>query len=641
MNEILKKFTVTDPFFGRYESLVNNVVIPYQEKALKDEIPGAEKSHAVENFRLAAEVIETGKNSAEFYGMVFQDSDLAKWLEATAYSIQMSPNEALEKSCDEIIDLIGRAQHKDGYLNTYFTAKDPARRWTNLAEAHELYCAGHMMEAAVAYAECTGKTKLLDIMCGMADHIYERFIVQKTPGYPGHPEIELALMRMYRCTGNEKYLELAKHFVDVRGVDADYFLEEQKVKGWTVWNNNCADREYTQNHVPVREQTEAVGHSVRAVYLYTGMADVAATTQDESLKLACQRLWKNIVERRMYVTGSIGSSYEGEAFTKDFHLPNDTAYAETCASIGLIFFARKMIDLEKKSEYADIMERALYNGVLAGMQLDGKRFFYVNPLEVLPGISGKAITHRHTLPERPKWFACACCPPNVARLLPSIGSYAWSEEGSTVYSHLFIGGMLDLTDTLQGKIKVETNYPYDGKVVYRFEPTQDKMDLTLAIRMPFWSADTSILLNGEEAKFEIRDGYAYLNKAFMAEDEIAVHFDMSVKKVYARNNVSADSGKTAFLRGPLVYCAEGTDNDGDVLGLRVKKESAVTIGEYQADCLEGIVPIEVEGYRMKDQDNLYSFERPQAEACSIHLIPYYAWGNRGLNSMRVWMPEME
>lgn len=637
MDDMLKKFTVTDKFFGYYEALIKDTVVPYQEKVLNDQIEDAEKSHAIENFRLAAKVIESGKCDEAFYGMIFQDSDVAKWLEAAAYTLLMHADEQLEKRCDEVIDLIGRAQHQDGYLNTYFTVKEPDKRWTNLEEAHELYCAGHMMEAAVAYAECTGKTKLLDIMCRMADHIYERFIEDEVPGYPGHPEVELALMRMYRFTKNEKYKRLAQHFIDVRGVDSDYFIKESERYNWTVWGNDCNNKEYTQNHLPVREQTKAVGHAVRAVYLYTGMADVAAETGDESLKKACETLWENITKCRMYVTGAIGSAYEGEAFTKDYHLPNDTAYAETCAAIGLIFFARKMIDLEKNNEYADIMERALYNCVLAGMQLDGTKFFYVNPLEAIPGISGEAVTHRHALPQRPKWFTCACCPPNVARLLSSIGRYAWSEEGNTVYSHLFIGGTLDLTDTSHGKIKVETSYPYGNKVLYRFEPANESMDLTLAIRLPLWSENTSIMLGEKKADYEIRNGYAYLTKAFTAEDIVTVTFDMNIKRIFASSKITADSGKVAFSRGPLVYCAEGVDNDEDVFSLRAKKDGEIEA--YSSEKLNGIVEIKIDGYKVSDSKLLYSTVRPEVEPCKITLIPYYTWGNRGLNQMRVWLPE--
>ncbi|WMJ90010.1 glycoside hydrolase family 127 protein [Anaerocolumna sp. MB42-C2] len=639
MSDLLKNFIVSDSFLGRYEKLVKEVVIPYQEKVLKDEIPDTEKSHAIENFRAAAKMLETGTCDDEFYGMVFQDSDVAKWLEAAAYSLLKYPDKELENRCDEVIELIGRAQQRDGYLNTYFTVKMPDKRWTNLEEAHELYCAGHMMEAAVAYAESTGKTKLLNIMSRMADHIYKRFIEEGAEGYPGHPEVELALMRMYRCTKNDKYKELAEHFVNVRGVDSDYFIKESQKYNWTVWGNNSHNKEYAQNQTPVREQTKAVGHAVRAVYLYTGMADVAFETKDQELKNACKTLWDNITQCKMYVTGAIGSAYEGEAFTKDYHLPNDTAYAETCASIGLIFFARKMLDLEKDSRYSDAMERALYNCVLAGMQLDGEKFFYVNPLEVIPGISGEAVTHRHALPQRPKWFACACCPPNVARLLSSVGRYAWSEEGDTVYSHLFIGGTLDLSFTLHGKIEVITEYPYGDRVTYRFKPDDTAMHMTLAIRLPQWSKETVIKLNGKKSNYETKNGYAYLTEEFTAEDEVTVTFDMSVRRIFASGKVSADSCKVAFSRGPLVYCAEGIDNDEDVLSLSVKKESEAE--SYPSNILNGIVEVKIDGYRAITCDSLYTHERPAKETCKLRLIPYYTWGNRGLNQMRVWIPEEE
>lgn len=639
MNDFVKNFHISKGIFGNYEELIRSVVIPYQEKVLKDEIPDAEKSHAVENFRIAAKVLEEGSCGDEFYGMVFQDSDVAKWLEACAYSFAHKKDEKMEARCDEIIDLIGRAAHKDGYLNTYFTVKEPNKRWTNLLEAHELYCAGHMIEAAVAYAECTGKTKLLDIMCGMADHVYHHFIEDGAKGYPGHPEIELALMRLYRFTKNEKYKELALHFINARGVDSDYFVHESEKRDWTVWGNKGNDREYAQNHLPVREQKDAVGHAVRAVYLYTGMADAAKETKDDTLAQACMTLWESITNRRMYVTGAIGSAYEGEAFTKDYHLPNDTAYAETCASIGLIFFARKMIDLEKDSKYADEMERALYNCVLAGMQLDGTIFFYVNPLEVIPGISGEALTHRHALPERPKWFACACCPPNVARLISSISAYAWSQEEKIVYSHLFIGGTLELSKPFNGTIQVETDYPYGDLVSYRFEVEEKAINMTLAIRIPKWSEKFTICLNGESINCPCEQGYAYLTNEFHTGDVVTVQLDMSVKRIFASSKVSDNSQRVAFSRGPLIYCAEGRDNEEDVLSLCVKESG--TIMEEKVDKLGGIIEIQVDGYQCITGDSLYSYERPELKPYHITMIPYYAWGNRGLNQMRVWIPEVK
>ena len=636
--DLIKKFKITDNFFGRYERLIKDSVIPYQENAIKDMIDGAEPSHAVENFRLAAEMLETGKCSSEFYGMVFQDSDVAKWLEGAAYSLALFPDEQLEKRCDEIIDLIGRAQHKDGYLNTYFTVKEPQRRWTNLAEAHELYCEGHMIEAAVAYYECTGKRKLLDIMCRMADHTYKHFITEGAEGYPGHPEIELALMRLYRCTQNKKYLELASAFIDRRGTD-NYFSRESEKRGWSVWGSWTSNSEYNQSHAPVRSQDKAVGHAVRAMYLYTGMADAAMETGDKSLAEACRRLWKNVTLCRMYLTGAIGSAYEGEAFTEDYHLPNDTAYGETCAAIGLIFFARKMLELEQKGEYADVMERALYNCVLAGMELDGTKFFYVNPLEAIPGISGKAATHPHTLPQRPKWFACACCPPNVARLLPSIAEYAWNIKDNTLYSNLFIGGILDLSESLGGKITVDTLYPYDGKISYGFEPTGDKMSLTLAVRIPSWSDSFAFTLDGKPINPQINDGYAYIKGDFTENSIVELTLDMSPKRVYCSPKVSDNTGKAAVMRGPLVYCAEGADNNSDVLSLSLAENGLLTALPYNSQKLMGICEIEADGYRTEIPSALYTASRPERTPCKIKLVPYYSWANRGLNQMRVWLPE--
>lgn len=638
MDNLLKNFIIDDNFMGKYVELITKEVIPYQEKILQDEIEGIEKSHAIENFKAAAEMIETGKCSEEFYGMVFQDSDVAKWLEAAAYSQVIKPDQRLAESCEEVIELIGRAQHKNGYLNTYFTVKEPSKEWTNLCEAHELYCAGHMIEAAVAYAECTGKTKLLEIMCKMADHMYEHFIVEKSPGYPGHPEVELALMRLYNFTQNKKYKELAEHFINIRGIDSDYFIKEGKQRGWTVWGNKGEDKEYAQNQCPVREQQKAVGHAVRAVYLYTGMAEVALASKDESLIEACKTLWNNITECRMYVTGAIGSAYEGEAFTKDYHLPNDTAYGETCAAVGLIFFSRKMLDIEKDGKYADIMERAFYNCVLAGMEQDGKSFFYVNPLEVVPGISGEAVTHKHALPQRPAWFACACCPPNVARMITSIAKYAWSIEGENVYSNLFIGGELNLADSLGGKIKVETNYPLEGTVKYSFKPTKEFMEMTLAIRIPYWSRNTKIIMNGETLDYKAIKGYVYLKSKFKNTDEIVVIFNMEPQRVFAASNVAADSGKVSLMRGPLIYCAEGIDNGGNVLNKLLSREAAINTTSLKD--FPGNYCLEAAGYANKKSNELYSFVRPENIPCNIRFIPYYLWGNRGLTEMRVWIPEI-
>lgn len=594
--DFIKTFQAKDSFWKKYQTLVKEVVIPYQEKVLKDEIPGVEKSHAIANFVAAGQYLKTKQTSDTFYGMVFQDSDVAKWLEAAAYSLYLFPDEALEKECDEIIDVIGNAQHTDGYLNTYFTVKEPGKRWTNLREAHELYCAGHMMEAAVAYATYTGKEKLLQIMCKMADHMYTHFIEEKAQGYPGHPEVELALLRMYDYTKKERYLALATHFIDSRGVQSDFFEQEYKKNTWSVWGSKGENHEYAQNHLPVREQTEAVGHAVRAVYLYTAMADAAKKTKDKTLADACKTLWKSITQKRMYITGGIGSAYEGEAFTKDYHLPNDSAYAETCASVGLIFFAKKMLQLEKNGKYADVLEQALYNCVLAGMELDGTKFFYVNPLEVVPTISGEAASLKHSLPQRPGWFSCACCPPNVARLLESLYEYAFDYEDGIIYFDLYLDGVLDLSQTHQGKIEISTKYPYEDEVEYHFLPQKETMEVSLAIRIPAWSETVTVLKNEEKIAIDVKDGYVYLKDTFSKEDTITLKLDMKPICSYANTNVASDSLKLSVSYGPLVYCAEGADNKKDVLSLVIKQDTSLKLSEFLPDKLGGIKEIYGTGY---------------------------------------------
>ncbi len=456
-NQISIQSYKADGFIGKYQKLVRDVVLPYQYSVLNDEAPDTEKSHVVRNFINAGCAVRGEDVGDGFYGMVFQDSDAAKWIEAAAYSLSLFPDRKLEETVDKLIDIIADAQEPDGYLNTYYTIKDKEKRWTNLHEGHELYCSGHMMEAACAYYEATGKDKLLLVMQKNAEHIYDHFITKGHAGFPGHPEVELALLKMYRLLDNKHCLELAEHFINTRGCDPHFYEKEKEARGWSVWNGNPADTDYSQASKPVRSQSDATGHAVRAVYLYTAMADLAASTDDEELLAACRRLWESITKRQMYLTGGIGSTVHGEAFSVDYDLPNDTAYAETCASIGLLFFASRMLENEVLGEYGDVCERAFYNTVLAGMQLDGRRFFYVNPLEVIPGISGVSPTHRHDLPVRPKWYACACCPPNAARLISSFGKYAYGENADTAFCHLFAAGEISLANGM--KFTCETKYP--------------------------------------------------------------------------------------------------------------------------------------------------------------------------------------
>lgn len=628
----IKNYKSTDGFINHYQKLIKDVVIPYQYDILNDSVENAEKSHVIKNFVNAGKALRNEDCGDGFYGMVFQDSDAAKWLEAVAYSLAEFPDKELEKTADELIELISAAQDSDGYLNTYFTVKDREKRWENLCEGHELYCAGHMMEAATAYFEATGKRTLLDVMKRNADCIYKHFITENAEGCPGHPEVELALLKMFRATDDKRFLELSEHFINVRGTDPFYFEHEKEKRNWTVWGNDGKDHDYQQSGKPVREQTDATGHSVRAVYLYTGMSNLASQTGDDSLKSACKALWKSVTQRRMYVTGGIGSTVNGEAFTVDYDLPNDTAYAETCASIGLIFFASRMLELEVNSEYTDVMERAFYNTVLAGMQLDGKRFFYVNPLEIDTGISGVASTHWHAKTTRPTWYSCACCPPNVARLISSFGKYAYGENDETAFCHLYAEGEIAFDNGLT--LSCETKYPYSFDVKY----TVKNGGKSLALRIPDWSVDFSVTLNGAKADCELKSGYVYL-PVVQTGDCIILTLDSTAHRLYTSTRVPENTGCVAIQRGPLVYCAEGVDNEDDVLSLSLDKNGGIAIGKYDAGLLSGVTPLFADGFRTAKSDKLYSYSEPTRTKAKITLIPYYAWGNRGENQMRVWLPE--
>ena len=631
-NISLKNVQVQDGFWKPMQDLIIETVSPYQEKILNDEIPGVEKSHALANFRIAA-----GMEKGEFYGMVFQDSDVAKWLEAVAYSLVVHPDAELEKRADEVIETIEKAQQEDGYLNTYFTIKEPEHRWQNLQECHELYCAGHMMEAAVAYYDATGKDKLLKVMERMADHIDRRFGPDKITGIPGHQEVEIGLMRLYHTTGEERYCNLAEYFINERGKNPNFFYEESQKRGWTHFGIDPKDTVYNQSFATVYDQKEAVGHSVRAVYMYTAMADIAGTTGDERLYQACVDLWKNMTEKRMYLTAGIGSTGELEAFTKDYDLPNDMVYAETCASIGLIFFAKQMLELEANGKYADVMERAFYNGTISGMQADGKRFFYVNPLEVNPGISGVVPGYKHVLPERPGWYACACCPPNLVRLITSLGKYVWDETDDTIFFHMFVGQKAELE---KADIDVESSYPWEGKVTYHVHSKKEE-EYTLAIHIPGYLKDICVKVNGEQIEWKkfMKNGYLYLTRKW-GESQVEILFDLEVRKVYANKNVREDAGKVALMRGPFVYCFEGVDNGNDLQAMCIDADTQAETFVGKEGVLKDKVCIHVQGYEdERESDALYSEEKPDYQPHELTAIPYYLWGNRGVNQMRVWMLE--
>ncbi|QMA41484.1 glycoside hydrolase family 127 protein [Citrobacter freundii] len=642
----LNNITITDPFLGEYQRLIRDVVIPYQWQALNDEIPEAEPSHALMNYRIAA-----GLEHGEFYGMVFQDSDVTKWLEAVAWSLSQKPDAQLEKTADEVIELLAKAQCEDGYLNTWYTVKEPGLRWTNVAECHEMYCAGHLFEAAVAFFNATGKRRLLEIACRFADHIDTVFGPNEGQlrGYPGHPEIELALMRLYEVTQEPRYQALARFFLEERGQQPYYYdIEFAKRGGTWHWDNwgeawMVKDKAYTHAHKPLAQQSEAVGHAVRSVYLMTGLAHIARMTNDEEKRQTCLRIWNNMVQRRMYITGGIGSQGIGEAFTSDYDLPNDTAYGESCASIGLMMFARRMLEMEGDAHYADVMERAFYNTVLGGMALDGKHFFYVNPLETQP----KSIPHNHIYdhikPVRQRWFGCACCPPNIARTLVAIGHYIFTPRPDALFINFYAGSEAQFTvDAQKLALKIEGNYPWDEQVSIRFNQPQ-VVEHTLALRLPEWCAAPTVQVNGEAAQGKMVKGYLHLHRQWQEGDIITLNLPMPVRRVYANPLVRHAAGKVAIQRGPLVYCLEEADNGAQLHNLSLPKASAFR--EVQGvGLLKGKVLLQAEGVRVltaHEDKPLYSFDNRQTavEKQTLTFIPWFSWANRGEGEMRIWVDE--
>ena len=643
----LNNITITDPFLGEYQRLIRDIVIPYQWQALNDEIPEAEPSHALMNYRIAA-----GLEHGEFYGMVFQDSDVTKWLEAVAWSLSQKPDAQLEKTADEVIELLAKAQCEDGYLNTWYTVKEPGLRWTNVAECHEMYCAGHLFEAAVAFFNATGKRRLLEIACRFADHIDTVFGPNEGQlrGYPGHPEIELALMRLYEVTQEPRYQALARFFLEERGQQPYYYdIEFAKRGGTWHWDNwgeawMVKDKAYTHAHKPLAQQSEAVGHAVRSVYLMTGLAHIARMTNDEEKRQTCLRIWNNMVQRRMYITGGIGSQGIGEAFTSDYDLPNDTAYGESCASIGLMMFARRMLEMEGDAHYADVMERAFYNTVLGGMALDGKHFFYVNPLETQP----KSIPHNHIYdhikPVRQRWFGCACCPPNIARTLVAIGHYIFTPRPDALFINFYAGTEAQFTvDAQTLALKIEGNYPWDEQVSIRFNQPQ-VVEHTLALRLPEWCAAPTVQVNGEAAQGKMVKGYLHLHRLWQEGDIITLNLPMPVRRVYANPQVRHAAGKVAIQRGPLVYCLEEADNGAQLHNLSLPKVSAFR--KIQGvGMLKGKVLLQAEGVRVlsaHEDKPLYSFDNRQTALVkqTLTFIPWFSWANRGEGEMRIWVDEV-
>jgi hypothetical protein len=605
-------------FLGSIIEKIRTKMIPFQLSALKNEVLNAAPSCAIKNFEIAA-----GLKNGEFHGMVFQDSDIGKWIEAAAYSLMLVKNPELENEIDKIIDIIASAQQSDGYLNTYFTLKEPDMKWKNLRECHEMYVAGHLIEGAAAYFKATGKDKFLTVMRRNADCIYEQFGPGKTEGYPGHPELELALYRLSDVTGDKKYTELAALLLNRRGMEPNYFLDEYKKMmdaGEKVhWGDiDRAGLIYTQSHEPIRQQKRAVGHSVRALYLYAGMTDEAILTNDTDLINALDTLWDNVVNKQMYITGGLGSTKHGEAFAEDYELPNDTAYAETCASIAFVFWAKRMLKLHRKSEIADEMERMIYNTILAGANLEHDRYYYVNPLEVIPGISGISPDYNHALPERPAWFGCACCPPNMARLMLSLYDYAYDLNDDELTIHLYVDGTAEWDGV---KVTHTGNYPWEGELCWNIICDRK---IKVMLRIPAWGGH-----GGGYRTYVLDKG----------EHSINLSLNINIRRIYTNPAVRANANCVALMRGPLVYCFESIDNPAPLCALRLPGDSKITAETETSGVLKDMTVLKMQGLKAKTNGALYAESVPEYEPLELKAVPYFAWANRGLNEMRVWVGE--
>jgi DUF1680 family protein len=586
---------------------------PRLQKLRKTTIPTQyqmiEETGRLSNFRRAS-----GKEGGEFKGRFFNDSDVYKWVEAVAFSLASGSDKELCAMAGRVIADIAAAQGEDGYLNTYFMFGRKGERWTNLRDMHELYCAGHLIQAAVAFYRATGERSLLEVACRFADHIAGIFGLSMRSGTPGHPEIEMALVELYRATGKKTYLELSRFLVDKRGVGL------------------IGGSPYHIDHKPFREQTEIVGHAVRSVYLNCGAADIYMETGDDALWDALLRLWHSMAERRMYVTGGVGSRHHGEAFGEDHELPNITAYAETCAAIANVMWNWRMLLISGEGRFADLMELALYNGFLSGISLDGEEYFYVNPL---------ADRGRH---RRERWFSCACCPPNIARLLASLPGYFYSSSSEGIGVHLYAQGTAQLSIKGNSVALVQrTEYPWKGRVDIEVKP-QSPESFSLFLRIPGWCREAEVLVNGEAFEEPAEPGkYLEVRRTWKPGDRVELLFPMPIERVACHPFVLENADRVVLRRGPLIYCVERADNPGcDPWSLILPICSPHEV-EWMPGLLGGVMAIKGEALVISAEERegrlyrMLSGSPPEMRRVGFMAIPYYAWANREAGSMAVWI----
>lgn len=586
-------FQKNEPVNFSQVKITDDFWLPRIDKHAEVTLPACIRQCEVETQRVKNFAIAGGMEQGEFKGLVYDDSDLYKMIEGCSYSLMNHPNPELEKKLDDIIAKIAAAQQEDGYLMTYFILGNLNERWTNM-DKHEMYCCGHLIEAAIAYYNATGKRSLLDVAIKYANHIDNTFGAGKKTWVPGHQEIELALVKLYRQTGDERYLKLSN------------WLLEQRGHGHGDWRS----KDYYQDLMPVRQLSKISGHAVRAMYMFTGMADLASITEDTAYVHALDRLWEDVVYTKMYATGGIGSSRKNEGFTADYDLPNAEAYCETCASVGMVFWNQRMNMLKGDGKYVNVLERAMYNGALAGISLSADRFFYVNPLE-------SDGTHH-----RKPWYGTACCPSQISRFLPSVGNYVYATSSDALWVNLYIASETDVRiDGVPVAIKQATNYPWEGKVRLALHPDQKKR-FALKLRVPDWCKNYTLTVNGEACKCVEEMGYLLVDRIWQQDDEVVFDMAMPVEVVAADPRVKADLGKRCLQRGPLVYCMEEADNPRYDEALLLPSMNYMTA--FEPDLLNGVVTITA-----VNGDDTYKF------------IPYYAWDNRQPGKMKVWVDYSE
>ncbi|MCS7113483.1 MAG: glycoside hydrolase family 127 protein [Nitrososphaerota archaeon] len=598
----IEEVRVDDRFWAPRLSILREVTLPSQYSLL-------ESTGRIDNFRRAA-----GKISAPFSGLHFNDSDVYKWIEAVAFSLAYSFDENLYKLSQSVIEEIVASQDEDGYLNTYFTFELKDMRWGNLRDSHELYCAGHLIQAGIAYYRSTGRRDLLNTATKFADNIYDTFLARDFRCVDGHPEVEMALVELYRTTRDSRYLDLACFFIDNRGLGL------------------IGGSPYHIDHKPFRELSEIVGHAVRALYLNCGATDVYMEIGDHRIWEALRRLWHSMVYRKMYVTGGVGSRYEGEAFGDDYELPNYRAYSETCAAIANVMWNWRMLNASGDACYTDIMELALYNATLSGISIDGRSYFYVNPLADRGG-------HR-----RQDWFACACCPPNIARLIASIPGYIYSKSIKGLWVNLYVQSTAS-TSLEYGRVTLRqiTDYPWSGEVMLLIEPERED-EFSIYLRIPGWCRNFTVEVNGRKLDVDVKPpSYVEVKRVWSYGDSIKLSMDMPVELIASHPRVIENTGRVAMMRGPLVYCVEQADNEGfDVWDLAIDRNARFEL-EWSEKILGGIMRILCDGYTFELDDSERILYTPidklryKVRRVKFRAIPYYAWANRDPGPMSIWI----